>query len=103
MRALITGSSGRLGRELVRQLRAGHRTVAVDVAPGRPADQVAGVADRDLNCHPRHNFGELPREPDDEGCRGSGPSAGYASDRPSPGAWRASRATGKSTRSSRCW
>ncbi len=47
MRALLTGSSGWLGRFLAPVLRAaGHQVVGLDVAPGTDTDVIGSVADR---------------------------------------------------------
>jgi nucleoside-diphosphate-sugar epimerase len=47
MRVLVTGSSGQLGREIIRQLAGGHETVGMDVLPGGGTDVVASVTDRE--------------------------------------------------------
>jgi UDP-glucose 4-epimerase len=46
MRVLVTGSSGQLGREIIRQLAGRHETVGVDVLPGEGTDVVASMTDR---------------------------------------------------------
>ena len=46
MRILITGSSGQLGTEIVRQLCARHETLGLDLLPGPGTELVADLADR---------------------------------------------------------
>lgn len=46
MRILVTGSSGRLGVEVCRQLSGAHTVTGVDVAPGPFTQIIGGVEDR---------------------------------------------------------
>lgn len=48
MRVLVTGSSGQLGGEIVRQLGAAHEALGLDRAPGPQTTHVGAITDREL-------------------------------------------------------